>query len=62
MVVLTLALAVGCSQPAETPAEAPAETPAEAPAEEAAEAPAEEAMYADGTYFAMEDEFSANSG
>lgn len=62
MVVLTLALAVGCSQPAETPAEAPAEAPAEMPAEEPAEAPAEEAMYADGTYFAMEDEFSANSG
>lgn len=58
MVVLTLAFTVGCSKPAEAPAEAPVETPAVAPAE----APAEEAMYADGTYFAMEDEFSANSG
>lgn len=61
VMVLTLAMAVGCSKPAEEPVQAPAETetPAEAPAEEPAE---EAAMYEDGTYFAMEDEFNAKTG
>lgn len=58
MMVLTLAVAVGCSKPAEPVAEPVVEPVAETPVE----TPAEEAMYADGTYFAMEDEFSANSG
>lgn len=64
MMILTLALAVGCSQPAEEPAAEPAQPVAEAPAEDTEEATemSEDMMYADGTYFAMEDKFSENSG
>lgn len=56
VMVLTLSMAVGCSQPAEEPAETPAETPTE----ETTEAPVAEAMYEDGTYFAMDDEFAGS--
>lgn len=61
VMLLTLSMAVGCSQPTEEPTETPAETSTEAPAEVPSEAPMTEAMYEDGTYFAMEDEF-ADSG
>lgn len=62
MMVLTLVLAVACSQPVE---DAIAEPATEMPAQEANEAKthvSEDMVYEDGTYFAMEDKFSEHSG
>lgn len=64
--VLAVSMLAGCSAPAEEPkveettTEAPAET--EAATEETTEEASEEAKYADGFYFAKEDEFSEKSG